>query len=85
MPDGWSSAQGEHMINWKTAPEHEFLTIYEVAEILRVNRKTVSRRFAHVPGVINIGTQETMHTPRRLKLLIPRDVLIRFLAERRVR
>ena len=64
-------------------PGQEYLTVAEVAKILRVNKSTVLRKFSEMPGVIDIGTKETMHKRKHRMLRIPRSVLHRFLAERK--
>lgn len=64
--------------------EPEYLTPDEVAEILRVHKNTVLRRFANMPGVIDIGTKETMYKRRRRVLRIPRAVLKRYTIDKQV-
>lgn len=59
----------------------EYLTPEEVAAILKVHPRTVKRRFAKVPGVVNLGSEETRtRSPYRI-LRIPREVLDRFLLD----
>jgi hypothetical protein len=60
----------------------ELLTLAEVASILRVSSDTVARRFAKVPGVIDIGHPETKQRRRYRVLRIPKSVLQKFLISR---
>jgi hypothetical protein len=62
-----------------------FLTVTEVAQILRVSPDTVSRQFANQPGVVNLGRTESRRKRLYRQLRIPLSVLNRFLAARRVR
>jgi hypothetical protein len=61
-----------------------YLTPLQVAEELNVSTDTVLRRFAHEPGVIDLGSPETMHKRRHRVLRIPRCVLDRVIRETRV-
>jgi hypothetical protein len=49
----------------------DLLTIEEVATILNVSPDTVTRRFAKVKGVIDIGSPETPRRRRYRVLRIP--------------
>lgn len=62
----------------------EFLTPLEVAKILKVNAKTVIRRFEEFPGVVDLGTEETRFKRRYRVLRIPREVLEKFIIENRI-
>jgi predicted transcriptional regulator of viral defense system len=64
--------------------EQEYLTVDEVAKMLKVSRDTVSRRFEKEPGVIDLGTPERLHKRRYRVLRIPAAVLNRFLHKKRV-
>lgn len=60
----------------------EFLTVREVAEILKVSPDTILRRFEGRPGVIDMGSPETTHHRRYRELRIPRSALERFIREK---
>ena len=60
----------------------ELLTVSEVAEILGVGEDTVTRRFAKVKGVIDLGSPETPKRRRYRVLRIPKSVLEKFLLAR---
>lgn len=60
----------------------ELLTVSEVAEILGVGEDTVTRRFAKVKGVIDLGSPETPKRRRYRVLRIPKSVLEKFLLTR---
>jgi len=62
----------------------ELLTPAEVATVLKVSIKTAIRKFEAVPGVIDLGADETRFKRRYRVLRIPRPVLERFLVENRV-
>jgi hypothetical protein len=62
----------------------EYLTANEVAAILKVDPKTVLRRFEHRPGVLNLGSGEGRFKRRYRVLRIPREVLEKFVIEMRV-
>jgi hypothetical protein len=62
----------------------EYLTPEQVAVPLVCSPKTVIRKFEKIPGVIDLGTPEGRFKRRRRILRIPRSVLEKFLAERRV-
>lgn len=61
-----------------------FYTAGEVAEILRVSRDTVIRRFSNIPGVIDLGTPETARKRQYRELRIPAEALERFIIKHRV-
>jgi hypothetical protein len=63
-----------------------FLTVPEIAKILRVDRHTVCRLFADEPGVVVIGNRETRHGQRKYRMLrVPAAVLNRVVARMTVR
>lgn len=57
----------------------ELFTVAEVATFLRVSGDTVVRRFAKLPGVIDIGRAETRAKRRYRVLRIPKTVVEKFL------
>lgn len=61
--------------------ETVFYTRDEVAAILKSSVDTVTRRFANLPGVVDIGTKEHRRTRRRRALRIPQYVLDRYLID----
>jgi hypothetical protein len=64
--------------------EIEYLTVTQVAAILKVSTDSVLRKFGEQPGVIDLGTPETNRKRRYRVLRIPRHVLDRVLHQRRV-
>lgn len=60
----------------------DLLTIEEVATILNVSPDTVTRRFAKVKGVIDIGSPETPRRRRYRVLRIPKTVVEKYLLAR---
>jgi methylphosphotriester-DNA--protein-cysteine methyltransferase len=60
----------------------ELLTIEEVATILNISPDTVTRRFAKVKGVIDIGSPETPRRRRYRVLRIPKTVVEKYLLAR---
>jgi hypothetical protein len=60
----------------------DLLTISEVAEILGVSDDTVTRRFAKVKGVIDLGSPEMPKRRRYRVLRIPKTVVEKFLLSR---
>jgi len=60
----------------------DLLTIEEVATILNVSPDTVTRRFAKLKGVIDIGSPETPKRRRYRVLRIPKTVVEKFLLAR---
>jgi len=60
----------------------DLLTISEVAELLGVGEDTVTRRFAKVKGVIDLGSPETPKRRRYRVLRIPKTVVEKFLLAR---
>src|SRR5437660_12891765 len=58
----------------------ELLTVSEAALVLKCSEDAVVRRFAKLPGVIDLGRAET-RTRRRYRVLrIPKAVLEKYLA-----
>ena len=57
----------------------ELLTVKDVATILKCGEDAVVRRFAKVPGVIDLGKAETRHRRRYRVLRIPKEVVERYL------
>ena len=60
----------------------ELLTVEQVAQILGVSPDTVTRRFAKVKGVIDLGSPETPKRRRYRVLRIPKSVVEKFLLTR---
>jgi hypothetical protein len=60
----------------------ELLTVAEVAEILGVGEDTVTRRFAKVKGVIDLGSPETPRRRRYRVLRVPKSVVEKYLLAR---
>jgi len=60
----------------------ELLTVRDVATVLKCGEDSVVRRFAKVPGVIDLGTQETRNRRRYRVLRIPKNVVEKYLATR---
>jgi hypothetical protein len=59
----------------------ELLTVEQVAAILQVSPDTVTRRFAKVKGVVDLGSPETPRKRRYRVLRIPRVVVERYVLE----
>ena len=78
---GMSGMSGNSSMH-PTPANQSYLTIAEVAAILRISDETVIRRFAGREGVIDLGTAEAMHRRRKRLLRIPMSALQRFIAER---
>jgi hypothetical protein len=62
-----------------------YLTVPEVAKILAVSDETVTKQFASLEGVIDIGTPGTLHKRRKRLLRIPQGTLERYISDRQVR
>ena len=60
----------------------DLLTIDEVARVLNVSPETVTRRFAGVKGVVDMGTKESPRKRRYRLLRIPRTVVEKWILER---
>jgi antitoxin component of MazEF toxin-antitoxin module len=58
----------------------ELMTVSQVAKILKVNEVTVTRRFAKLKGVIDLGTPESPKRRRYRVLRIPKTVVEAYLA-----
>jgi transcriptional antiterminator len=61
-----------------------FLRPDEIAAILNVSVTTVTRQFALLDGVIDLGTPTSCHKRRKRILRIPHATFERYLAERKV-
>jgi len=60
----------------------DLLTVSEVAALLKVSEETVTRRFAKVKGVIDLGSPETPKRRRYRVLRIPKSVVEKFVLAR---
>lgn len=60
----------------------DFLSISQVAEVLGVSEDTVTRRFARLPGVLDLGSAETKTRRRYRVLRIPRAVVEKYLSDK---
>jgi len=58
----------------------ELLTVSEVAAVLKCSEDAVTKRFAKVDGVIDLGHAETRSKRRYRVLRIPKTVLEKFLS-----
>ncbi|MGA7593310.1 MAG: helix-turn-helix domain-containing protein, partial [Candidatus Sulfotelmatobacter sp.] len=56
----------------------ELMTVPEVAALLNVSEETVTRRFAKVKGVIDLGSPETPKKRRYRVLRIPQSVVEKY-------
>jgi hypothetical protein len=56
-----------------------YLTIVEVGKQLKISPDSVARRFAHLPGVVDLGSPEAMHKRRKRILRIPQMTLDQYL------
>ena len=66
--------------------ETEYLTVEQVAKILKVHPDTIRNRFGKEPGVIDLSEDRKVRRGRRHRILrIPRGVVSRHLHEHRVR
>ena len=64
----------------------KFHTVYEIAALLRIDRHAVTDLFAAEPGVLVLGSPETVRGCRKYRQLrIPQSVLNRVLARVTVR
>ena len=64
--------------------EEEWFTVVEVAKMLKVSRDTITRRFEHEPGVVDLGVPTRRYKRRHRILRIPAAVPNRFLYKKRV-
>jgi hypothetical protein len=53
----------------------EFLTTEQVARITKLSTTTVIRKFSQLPGVVNLGSDETLHKRRFGVFRYPRHVI----------
>jgi len=62
----------------------EFYTLVEVAAILKCSPDTVARKFAKLPGVIDVGTPENLkkHKRRYRVIRIPKATLEKYLTKK---
>lgn len=60
----------------------ELLTTRDVAAILKCSEDAVARRFAKVPGVIDLGRAETRGKRRYRVLRIPKSIVEKYLSEK---
>ena len=58
----------------------ELLTVHDVATVLKCGEDAVVRRFAKMPGVIDLGKPETRSRRRYRVLRIPKTVVEKYLA-----
>ena len=58
----------------------ELLTVRDVAAIMKCSEDAVVRRFAKLPGVIDLGRAETRNKRRYRVLRIPKTVLEKYLS-----
>jgi predicted DNA-binding transcriptional regulator AlpA len=65
----------------KKSTEAQFLSVSQVAVRLGISATSVRRKFAGLPGVLNIGSVERMHKPGRRILRIPEATVERYIAE----
>lgn len=61
-----------------------YLKPEQVAAILNVSVTTVTRQFATLEGVLDLGSPTSCHKRRKRILRIPRSTLERYIAERKV-
>jgi hypothetical protein len=59
----------------------EYLTVEEVASILKVSTDTVIRKFENRPGVLDLGSGEGRFKRRYRVLRIPRETLEQFIVD----
>ena len=58
----------------------DLLTVHDVATVLKCGEDAVVKRFAKLPGVIDLGRAETRNKRRYRVLRIPKDVVEKYLA-----
>lgn len=58
----------------------ELLTVRDVAAVMKCSKDAVVRRFAKLPGVIDLGRAETRSRRRSRVLRIPKAVLEKYLS-----
>lgn len=64
--------------------QEQFYTVAEAAEILKVSTDKVTRMFEDEPGVVDLGSPETLHKRRYRVLRIPHSVFNRVLHKNRI-
>jgi hypothetical protein len=57
----------------------DFLTVAEIATLLKLSKDAVRQRFESLPGVIDVGSPETNHKRKYAVLRVPRAVLDKYL------
>jgi hypothetical protein len=62
-----------------------YLTPGEIAKMLVVSEDTVIRQFEGREGVIDLGSQESMHKRRKRMLRIPMSAFDAYVVERQVK
>src|SRR5580658_1437182 len=81
--NGREAGEGaEAFVDGRGTRMSELLTIEEVATILNVSPDTVTRRFAKVKGVVDLGSPETPKRRRYRVLRIPKSVVEKYLLAR---
>jgi hypothetical protein len=63
--------------------EDEYYTVVEAARILKCSSDKATRMFEDEPGIVDLGSPETMHKRRYRVLRIPIAVFNRVVAKRR--
>ena len=58
----------------------DLFTLAEVAAIMKLSPDTVARKFAKLPGVVDVGTAETRNKRRYRVIRIPKSVLEKYLS-----
>jgi len=64
--------------------QEQFYTVAEAAEILKVSTDKVTRMFEDEPGVVDLGSSETLHKRKYRVLRIPHSVFNRVLHKKRI-
>ena len=64
--------------------QEQFYTVAEAAEILKVSTDKVTRMFEDEPGVVDLGSSETLHKRKYRVLRIPHSVFNRVLHNKRI-
>lgn len=64
--------------------EVEYYTVVEAARILKCSSDKAARIFEDEPGIVDLGSPETMHKRRYRVLRIPVAVFNRVIAKRRI-
>ena len=64
--------------------QEQFYTVAEAAEILKVSTDKVTRMFEDEPGVVDLGSAESLHKRRYRVQRIPHSVFNRVLHKKRI-